>query len=151
MSNLHKRKIVVSSSLCPPAVRTVVAHVSINEEDPKEFWREIVPVLAIESQVFDVYAKTVSEGAEIAPMNASPAILKERGYELRERSHEYNIITIHEDRSLESRDEDGDGEMSRTIACSWPPEQDDARLESIFLEMEKELSDLYQESGKKRE
>lgn len=131
-------EVPVSSSLCSPAVRTVVAMVYY-EEKTGEIWRETTPVVAVEARISDVYGKDSYNPREMPRYESSSEILLDKGYTYYSRIIELNVVTADLDSGLISSADGNPASngFSQVVACSWPPEKDDEKLGPIFEEMEK--------------
>jgi hypothetical protein len=133
---------VVSSSICPPAVRTVVLMVHANDhETPVTTFRDIVPVIAIESLITETYSKHTYDEKKYAPISSSKKALLDEGYSFYSREREIRLVHNNHDLGVDSSTDGDPGAngMSRIVVCGWPQEEDEKRFEPFFKDMEEEL------------
>ena len=135
---------VVSSSVCSPAIRTVRLTSHVNEEYFTEAWREIIPVLAIESRLVESYSKTAKFEKEYSLGSTSREELINAGYTLYSRSVEVNAVLISAEYFELAAGHDGEtGENGDSIlvACTWPESDDKLKFEPMFLKLEGDIRD----------
>lgn len=133
---LHGRHIV-SSSICTPAVRTVILRTHCDET----FFRDIIPVLAIESRLVEIYHKNTRDEKEYDMGGSTRRDLMEAGYSLTERRIQTLAVYVHSEFGLYSAEDGDHGQngLSQVVACPWPKEEDETNFEPIFKAMEMEL------------
>jgi len=132
---------VVSSSLCPPAVRTVVLQTFFNADEVPQFFRRVMPVLAIESRIVEYYVKSAYDEEAMGAGDSTRKFLEECGYRICSREVETLPIYADEELGLCSSDDDRPGSNGRfmVVACPWPREDDEKQFEPLFTGMEKWL------------
>lgn len=134
---------VVSSSICPTSVRTVILMAWCDHDDSdKKLYRDVRPVIAIESRIVEAYRKKTSDENEAPILEGTRRDLLARGYRIFSRSVEIIPIFVDSEFGLTYlRDDDilASNEIAKPVACSWPQEQDEERLGPIFANLEEQL------------
>lgn len=132
---------IVSSTLCPPAVRTVILVLHIDRKDLSCF-QDILPVLAIEARVSETYRKTTYNSEEFTASDLPRKELLDRGYRISGRCVDHYAVYVDEYclNTTQSNPHASNG-MSRLVCCPWPAEEDEKHFKPIFDEMEKELKE----------
>lgn len=136
----------VSSSVCTPGVRTVILTVHRDEHAGAEptFYREVIPVLAIEARVVETWVKMQKDKDEFSLIFSTPDEFERRGYRIRSREVELRPVFVSDEDwiGLQSDPHGGvaSNGKSKMVPCPWGWEEDGDRLEPLFQDLEKEFS-----------
>lgn len=130
---------ILQTSMCPPAVRTLIVEVVQYESGEVEYIQK--PVIALELRVSESWCKKVMEGnIEILPPRGQE---DDCGWRFTGIEHEVLPIIVDEGYLSEGCD-DCTNSVSEIVACPWPESEDDSKLEPIRKSLLESLKDKIQ-------
>jgi hypothetical protein len=141
-SDQHEHLVIRNRAMCPPACRMLVVSGWVDDDGEGQIF---CPVVAVESCSVDVY----SSGSDLPPApNMDYQTLHENGFHYKwTNENQYVLFVLHGYLVSTSAPDDLELEDYEVVTCTWPPEEDEARL-AEKLKGFKERSRLRDEAWK---
>ena len=141
----------ITTALTTPAVRTVVICIRTDNYelcdnyDDLIFYEYVMPVLAIRSNVFEIYRRPRQSNAYLAaPQSLDVSAMSLAGWELQEVINSDELLVVNPmepfgliDIATLSDKLDEDQFMLRVVSCAWGPDDDAIRFAAIINDMKR--------------
>jgi hypothetical protein len=131
-------EVVLSSSLCQPAVRLVLVEVGVDEDaellgtDQLQTWHQVLPIVALRTRIVVHISQPITEYTPERVLCAgSLREARAKGYEIDGRDEEFDAMVLNGDGVIGTVEEWSrfcSSTICEVVACSWPVEQDQERL-----------------------
>jgi hypothetical protein len=131
--NFHSDQKVIATSICPPAVRTVMIEVFMADDGRPDHY--IVPVLAVESRVVETWVKKPDPNEQAPALPADARDAHRAGWILTGSSTVISPVVVDAVEGELGRVEREEGIYRTYVACTWPPSEDDEKL-APFIQRE---------------
>jgi hypothetical protein len=134
----HTLGVPLHSTLLAPPTRMLLARASAwREGDGWQVVSDACPVLALHSRTEDRWLKQVAPDRDPADVHPDHKALEAAGWAYGERVEQHGVLYL--DGSLLASTNDpweGAGWSMKIVCCTWPAEEDAARLRPVFEALE---------------
>jgi len=129
---------VLSSSICPPAVRMVLVECSIDDGRKHTHFN---PVVALRSRVLQRWTKRYISDIPVPPATVSDLV--KEGWYLESQEEETQPLVTTYDMGIVDKDyiDQSENVISTTAVCPWPSDEDGKRLEDTVTHLFAQLED----------